>query len=83
MGRSTLASGRYLLDTNIVIAILEGDTHVQAELHEATEVFVPVVAIGELHFGAAKSGRPAENALRIEQFVEGRSILLVDTAEAR
>ena len=39
--------------------------------------------LGELWFCEAKSGRLAENAARIEQFVEGRRILLVDAAVAR
>ena len=55
------ASGRYLLDTNILIALLEGDQHVVSNVERAAEVFMPVIAIGELLFGAAKSGRRAEN----------------------
>ena len=39
--------------------------------------------LGELWFCEAKSGRLAENAARIEQFAEGRRILLVDAAVAR
>ena len=83
MGRSTLTSGSFLLDTNIVIAFLEDDIQVHAELNQASEIFVPVVAIGELYFGAAKSGRPGQNAARIDQFVEDRSILYIDSAVAR
>ena len=47
------ASGRFLLDTNIVIALLEGDDMVLSHLDQATEVFIPAVAVGELFFGAA------------------------------
>ena len=52
-------------------------------MDQAAEVFVPAIAIGELYFGAAKSDRPAQNASRIEQFVERRSILFIDSAVAR
>lgn len=48
------ASGRYLLDTNIVIAVLEGDEAVLSNLDRAPEVFIPAIVIGELFFGAAK-----------------------------
>lgn len=58
------ASGRYLLDTNIMIALLEGDQGVVSNLELAAEVFIPVIAVGELLFGAVKSGRPAENAAK-------------------
>ena len=57
------ASGRFLLDTNIIIALLEGDDAVLSNLDHAAEVFIPAVALGELFFGAAKSGRPSENTV--------------------
>jgi tRNA(fMet)-specific endonuclease VapC len=56
----TLATGRFLLDTNIIIALLEGDNAVLSNLDQAAEVLIPAVALGELFFGAAKSGRPAD-----------------------
>ena len=68
----TPASGRFLLDTNIVIALLDGDDAVLSNLDRAPEVFIPAVALGELFFGAAKSGRPAENTAKVEQFAAGR-----------
>jgi tRNA(fMet)-specific endonuclease VapC len=77
------ASGRYLLDTNIVIALLEGDDHVWSSVGDAPEVFIPVAVPGELFFGAAKSGRPAENTARIENLATGRSILACDVQIAR
>ncbi|TEU15540.1 MAG: PIN domain-containing protein [Anaerolineales bacterium] len=49
-------SGRYLLDTNIIIALFASDTAVKDNLAKA-KVFVPAIAIGELYFGARKSGR--------------------------
>jgi tRNA(fMet)-specific endonuclease VapC len=77
------ASGRYLLNTNILIALLEGDQGVVANLELAAEVFLPVIAVGELLFGAAKSGRPAENAAKVERFAAGRFILPCDLNVAR
>lgn len=74
------ASGRFLLDTNIVIA-LEGDDAVLAHLDQAPEVFIPAVVLGEL--GAAKSGRPSENTAKVERFAAGRSIIPCDLDVAR
>ena len=45
------ASGRFVLDTNIVIALLRGDDAVSSNLGRAPEVFIPAVALGELFFG--------------------------------
>ena len=77
------ANGRFLLDTNIIIALLEGEDAVLSNLDLATEVFVPAVALGELFFGAAKSGRPSENTARVERFAAGRAIVSADFEVAR
>ena len=77
------ASGRFLLDTNIVIALLQGDDTVLSNLDQAPEVFIPAVALGELFFGAAKSGRPSENIAKVEQFATGRAIVSYDLGVAR
>ena len=77
------ASGRFLLDTNIIIALLEGDDTVLSNLEHAPEVFVPAVALGELFFGAAKSGRPSENSARVEQFASDRAIISAVVAKER
>lgn len=79
----TSQSGRFLLDTNIVIALLEGEDTVLSNLDRAPEVFVPAVVIGELFFGAMKSGRPSENAANVERFAAGRAILPCDLDVAR
>jgi tRNA(fMet)-specific endonuclease VapC len=83
VSRLTPVSGRYLLDTNILIALLEGDNAVLSHLDHAAEVFIPAIALGELFFGAAKSGRPAENVARIERFASGRAIVQCDLDVAR
>lgn len=79
----TPLAGRFLLDTNIVIALLEGDDTVLFNLDRAPEVFIPAIALGELFFGAAKSGRPSENAAKIERFAAGRAIVTCDLDVAR
>ena len=40
-------SGRYLLDTNIIIALFADEAGVKANLVGAEEVFIPSVVIGE------------------------------------
>jgi tRNA(fMet)-specific endonuclease VapC len=79
----TPANGRFLLDTNVIIALLEGDQNVAAHLDQAAEVFILVVALGELFFGAAKSGRPSENMDRVERFAAGRTVVACDLEVAR
>ena len=73
-------SGRYLLDTNIIIALFAGDAAVKDCLNQADEIFVPSIAIGELYFGAQKSGRATENLARIDEF-SAHSVVLECNAE--
>ena len=40
-------SGRFLLDTNIIIALFANEEEVQNKLAQADEIFVPSVVLGE------------------------------------
>lgn len=76
-------NGKYLLDTNIVIALFARESVVYQQLAKADEAFVPSIVIGELYFGAYKSGRINENIARIEEFASSNTILEVDSLTAR
>jgi tRNA(fMet)-specific endonuclease VapC len=79
----TPMSGRYLLDTNIIIALFADDTAVKENLAKAGETFVPIVAIGELCYGAQKSARVQENLARIDEFAASSVVLGCNTDTAR
>lgn len=78
-------SRRYLLDTNVVIAILEEDPPALAAIEAtgAEPLLVPATVLGELYFGARKSARIGENTRRIERFASGASVLPCDEDTAR
>jgi tRNA(fMet)-specific endonuclease VapC len=76
-------SGRYLLDTNIVIALFKSDVVVASRLSTSTEIFVPVVVLGELYFGAEKSSQRDVNVVRVDEFASGSSVLGCDLETAR
>jgi tRNA(fMet)-specific endonuclease VapC len=76
-------SGRFLLDTNIVIALWANDTMVTSQLAVAHEVFVPMIVLGELYYGAQKSLWSAKNTARIDDFAARNSILLCDLTTAQ
>jgi len=76
-------TGSYLLDTNMVIALFKGDREIKARLDAVPEVFLPSVALGELHFGAARSSRPESNAARIDDFAATCTVIGVDAGTAR
>jgi tRNA(fMet)-specific endonuclease VapC len=76
-------SGRYLLDTNIIIALFADDTAVREKLAGAEEAFVPSIAIGEMCYGARKSVRVQENLTHIDEFAASSVVLGCDTDTAR
>ena len=48
-------NGNYLLDSNIVIDIFRGDPEIISRVRKINVVYVPVIVVGELYFGAYKS----------------------------
>ncbi len=53
----------YLIDTDIIIYSLKGNTAVQAWMHENQHIpkFISVITYGELVYGARKSKHPEKN----------------------
>lgn len=76
-------NGRFLLDTNIVIAIFAKDVAVQTRIADAAEVFIAVTVLGELYYGARKSTRVRANLERLEEFATVNTILICDTETAQ
>ncbi len=76
-------SGKYLLDTNIVIALFANEMAIKENLANVEEVFIPSVVIGELFYGAHKSARTKDNLARIDDFASSTIVLGCDTETAR
>jgi tRNA(fMet)-specific endonuclease VapC len=76
-------SGKFLLDTNIVIALFADEVTIKSNLTQASEVFIPSIVIGELCYGARKSGRVGANLARINELVGSSTILVCDAETAQ
>ena len=77
---------RYLLDTNICIFIINHRPAAVRERFERVavgEIGVSSVTLSELHFGAAKSARPAKNLRALHKFLLPLAVLAYgeDSAE--
>lgn len=59
-------SGRYLLDTNVAIRVLEQEVDLEARRGSGLEAFLCLTVVGELLYGAANSGRPDVNRTRVD-----------------
>jgi len=76
-------NGRYLPDTNIVIALFADEPILTDKIAKAGYISVPAVVVGELFYGANKSGRPEKNSERIDTFASNNVILNCDMETAR
>ncbi|MBN2464848.1 type II toxin-antitoxin system VapC family toxin [candidate division WOR-3 bacterium] len=76
-------NGNILLDANFVVALFNEESEAQAALLAAERACVPSVVLGELYYGARKSGRPEENMARVDRFAAASEVLLPDVDSAR
>lgn len=77
---------RYMLDTNMVIYILNGRSErafFEMTRNDREEICISVVTYAELLFGIEGSSRKAESAKRLEKFLEGITILEFGVEAAR
>src|SRR5882724_11660033 len=76
-------NGKYLLDTNIVIAIFAGDPNILEPLVQSNEVFLPTIVLGELYYGARKSTHVDSYISRIDELAARSTLLGSDTDTSR
>ena len=74
--------GRVLLDTNVVIALFASEKAVIERVAQS-QILVSSTVLGELYYGARKSGRPAVNLSRLDEFAASVSIISCDAETAR
>lgn len=75
-------SGKALLDTNVVIAILNQETAVARLLESVRDIFLPAVVVGELYYGAWNSARTTSNLQTVRDFAARVTVLPVDEITA-
>jgi len=76
-------NGKFLLDTNIIIALFAQNVLVQERLATAQTTFVSLITIGELYYGTSKSKQIEKNRQRLEEFVANTVILPCDISTAQ
>ena len=74
----------YMLDTNICIYVMKNYPPALLEKFNslAEQLRISSITPGELHFGAEKSARRADNLTAIEHFVARRDVLPFDASAA-
>jgi len=77
-----MTGSKFLLDTNIITAWLKGEKSVADKIDKAKAVYIPVIVVGELYFGAMHSTHIQKNIDDIKKITANYSVLLVDEAVA-
>lgn len=67
MNGSVLHPQRFLLDTNIVVAIRNRERSVTQRIIPGMELYLPATALGELFFGAHNSERVHQNLEEVKR----------------
>jgi tRNA(fMet)-specific endonuclease VapC len=73
-----MTGSSYLLDTNIITAWLKKDAAVAVNINSAEEVFVPIIAIGEMYYGAQFSTKIIQNIHNISTVLSNYQALYID-----
>jgi tRNA(fMet)-specific endonuclease VapC len=75
-------NGEFLLDTNIVVALLEDDQGVLKHLRLRPRISISVTVLGELYFGAFKSSKLNENLRPINDLLSEVPLIESDAETA-
>jgi tRNA(fMet)-specific endonuclease VapC len=75
--------GSFLIDTNIAVALLAGEDAVHASFNQNGLIFLSSIVLGELFYGARRSGRVASNLARLEELAAKFTVLNCDVSTAR
>lgn len=77
-----MTGSKCLLDTSVIIHAFRENNAVSIKLDAIAEVYVPLIVIGELFYGAYKSTDPVKHIERIQIFLSNCIILNPDGATA-
>jgi tRNA(fMet)-specific endonuclease VapC len=75
-------NGDVLLDTNIIIALFDGEPTAVEAAKASAALFLCVPVLGELRYGALASTRVDENLARLDQFSRAVKVLPCTTDTA-
>lgn len=64
-----MTGSKCLLDTSVIINAFRENNAVSAQLDAVGEIYVPLIVIGELFYGAYKSADPDKHITRMQHFL--------------
>lgn len=73
-----MTGNSFLLDTNIISAWLQGVTTIADNIDKAIAVYIPIIVIGELYYGASFSTQVQKNTENVKKLTGHYQILSID-----
>lgn len=73
-------NGDYILDSNVVIGVFRNHAETIEKVGHLRKIYIPVIVLGELYYGANKSSQTLKRNLEIEE-LKSRVELLEVTEE--
>jgi tRNA(fMet)-specific endonuclease VapC len=71
-------SGEFLLDTNAIIALLNGDMALRELVADSPRLLLSIIVLGELYHGAQNSRLYDDNIARIENLIITSTLIYCD-----
>ena len=77
-------SGRnYLLDTNIIVDLFQGNEKTRHQIEEVKETIISVITLGELYYGAENSQRKEKHLKELIKFNKICKVIEIDNQIAK
>jgi len=73
-----MTGNKFLLDTNIIAAWLNGEVAIANKIDKAKEVHIPIIVVGELYYGALCSIHVNKNIRGIQNITNHYNVLFID-----
>ena len=78
-----MTGNNYLIDSNIVIEIFNGDKKFADKLNKEKEIFMPAIVLGELYTGINRVTNRTKHLKRLADFLTLCTIINIDEATAK
>ncbi len=72
-----MTGNRYLLDTNIISAWLKKEVPIAVHINNAEQIFIPIIALGEMYYGAQFSIKKIETIRNISMVTQSYPVLSI------
>ena len=78
-----MTGNKFLLDTNIVIEIFDGNKAIADKINELPEFYISTVVLGELYVGINRVVNKAKHIKKLNEFLKLCIVLDADSATAK